>query len=125
MRYVADENMRLPNLKLATVAEQFLPDQLGKIDLPFTKITAYWKESDARRTELCVYCERDAEIPIQLCVVLNAVYNVVERARVTHLPCDWITTRGTVCRFTRSVQLSCSSPSFSLAAAKLQLPRSA
>jgi len=92
--------MKLPNLKLATVAETFLPEEQGKIDLHFTKIPEYFNGTDAMRTELCVYCLRDAEIPIKLAVCLNAVNSVVERGRVTRLPLDWVPSRGTVMRFT-------------------------
>jgi len=98
--FVGKENMKLPNLKLATVAETFLPEEQGKIDLHFTKIPEYFNGTDAMRTELCVYCLRDAEIPIKLAVCLNAVNSVVERGRVTRLPLDWVPSRGTVMRFT-------------------------
>ena len=87
----------LPSYKLDYVAKKFCGDQ--KEDVHFTEITPMWNSGDDKRRDLGVYCLKDASLPIDLMLKTDAVLNVVGRARVAGLPCDWILRRGTMVQF--------------------------
>ena len=93
----ADNSYRLDSYSLDSVSTHFLGDQ--KVDLPFTEITPLWHSgADGCRT-LGIYCLKDALLPILLMRKLNMLLNVVEMARATGLPANWVLSRGLLIRF--------------------------
>ena len=92
-----DSSCRLDSYTLNSVSEHFLGDQ--KVDLPFTQITPLWHSGAEGRRTLGVYCLKDALLPLQLMQKLNVLLNVVEMARATGLPANWVLSRGLLIRF--------------------------
>ena len=68
-------------------------------DVHFTQITPMWEEGVPSRTKLGEYCLKDAQLPKDIGRKLNMVLNIVERARITGVPCDWVMGRGSMVRF--------------------------
>ena len=97
MVYVQQEGLKVPSYKLDAVAETFLGDH--KDDVHFTQIAPMWLEGVETRTKLCEYCLKDAQLPRDIARKLNAFLNIIERARITGVPCDWVMGRGAMVRF--------------------------
>ena len=93
----SDSSYRLDSYSLNSVSAHFLGDQ--KVDLPFTQITPLWNQDAEGRKTLGVYCLKDALLPVQLMQKLNILLNVVEMARATGLPANWVLSRGLLIRF--------------------------
>jgi DNA polymerase delta subunit 1 len=95
--YVGLEGFReLKDLKLNTVSMAFLNDE--KDPVHFTQIMTMWQGDADSRTQLCKYCLKDAKLPNDISSKLYAVFSVVEKARITGVPCDWVMGRGTMAR---------------------------
>ena len=58
-----------------------------------------WEEGVPSRTKLGEYCLKDAQLPKDIGRKLNMVLNIIERARITGVPCDWVMGRGSMVRF--------------------------
>ena len=93
----ADNSYRLDSYSLDAVSTHFLGDQ--KVDLPFTQITPLWHTGAEGCKTLGIYCLKDALLPILLMRKLNMLLNVVEMARATGLPANWVLARGLLIRF--------------------------
>jgi DNA polymerase delta subunit 1 len=93
-----NQSFRLEKYTLNAVSEYFLGDK--KVDLPFTQITPMWENDSASRKELGIYCLKDAQLPIDLMTTLDSLTQVVEMARCTGTPFDYILQRGVMIRNT-------------------------
>lgn len=94
-----NQSFRLEKYTLNAVSEYFLGDH--KVDIPFTQITPMWEKDSFSRAELGKYCVKDAELPISLMLKTDALTQVVEIARSTGIPFDWVLQRGIMIRNTR------------------------
>jgi DNA polymerase delta subunit 1 len=92
------DNFSLEEYSLNAVSSKFLGDT--KEDIHFTEITPKWLLGPETRRELGIYCLKDALLPLHLLDTLNITLNAIERARVTGLPCEWVSNRGMLVRFT-------------------------
>ena len=119
--YATNEMQGEESFKLDSLAEKFLGDK--KEDIHFTQITPMWNRDAAARRDLGVYCLKDALLPVRLMEKLNAVLNVVERARVTGLPADWILRRGMMVRFSSLLLRKCRERGFFVPYVQNQQPQ--
>lgn len=83
---------KLRHYTLNAVSAHFLGEQ--KEDVHHSQITRLHEESIVTRTRLAVYCLKDAYLPQRLLDKLMLMYNLVEMARITGVPLDYILSKG-------------------------------
>ena len=85
-------NHKLSSYSLNSVSAEFLGQQ--KEDVHHSIISDLQMGSDADRRRLAVYCLKDAYLPQQLLNKLSVIVNLVEMARVTGVPLNYLSSRG-------------------------------
>jgi DNA polymerase delta subunit 1 len=84
---------KLDSYKLDSVADHFLG--LRKIDMNIHEMFAMYARGDPEdRRKIAEYCVRDTELPLKLLAKLAIVPNLVEMAKATHVPLEFLIPRG-------------------------------
>lgn len=84
---------KLVKYSLNYVSEHFLKDT--KLDMPPNELFARFKSgSVADMTEIGKYCIKDTELPLRLMQKLNDIPNLMEMAKVTFVPMNYLIERG-------------------------------
>lgn len=86
------KDFKLESYKLDSVAETFLGER--KVDMPIQRMFELYRGSAADRREIAKYCAQDALLPLRLAQKLAVVPNMIEMAKATHIPIDWLDVRG-------------------------------
>jgi DNA polymerase delta subunit 1 len=84
---------KLDSYKLDAVAEHFLGDR--KVDLPIQEMFRLVR--GGRPEDLAkvgAYCVKDTELPLRLVSKLNVLANMIEMAKATHVPLEFLIPRG-------------------------------
>lgn len=89
---------KLDSYTLNYVSANFIGDQ--KVKLHHSFITKLANGSNADRANLGIYCSKDADLPLLLEDYLSLFVNIIELARVTGVPLDFIINRGQSVRTT-------------------------
>jgi len=83
---------KLRSYSLNAVSFEFLKSQ--KEDVHYSDIAGLQDESDQTRRRLAVYCLKDSILPLKLIKKLQTTINLIEMARVTGVPINFLITRG-------------------------------
>jgi len=83
---------KLRSYSLNAVSFEFLKSQ--KEDVHYSDIAGLQEESDQTRRRLAVYCLKDSILPLRLIAKLQTTINLIEMARVTGVPINFLITRG-------------------------------
>lgn len=84
---------KLVKYSLNFVSEHFLKDK--KIDMPIKELFSRYKRGTVEdMTEIGKYCVKDTELPLQLMQKLNDIANLMEMAKVTFVPMNYLIERG-------------------------------
>jgi len=90
---VLRKDYKLENYKLDSVSEVFLGDH--KVDLPIAQMfQMYQRGTPEDLKTIAEYCIKDTELPLRLCDKLSIVANLLEMAKATHVPVDFLIPRG-------------------------------
>jgi len=89
--YVQREH-KLRSYRLNAVASHFLKET--KDDVKHTEIKGLWQSDSKSRSKLAHYCYMDAVLPLRLNDKLMVIVNMVEMARVTGVPMNYLILRG-------------------------------
>jgi DNA polymerase delta subunit 1 len=89
---VVRKEFKLDSYKLDSVADTFLGDR--KVDLGAREMFDLWEGSPADRKRIADYCIKDTELPLRLVQKLSIIPNLVEMAKATHVPIEFLITRG-------------------------------
>lgn len=92
MIQVIRRDHKLRSYSLNAVSHEFLGAQ--KEDVHHSEIAHLQDGTSETRRRLAVYCLKDALLPLQLMEKLMVVVNLVEMARVTGVPMEWLLERG-------------------------------
>ena len=84
---------KLVKYSLNFVSEHFLKDT--KLDMPVKELFARFKRGTVSdMTEIGKYCVKDTELPLRLMQKLNDIPNLMEMAKVTFVPMNYLIERG-------------------------------
>lgn len=84
---------KLIKYSLNFVAEHFLKDK--KLDMPIKELFARFKTGSSQDMyEIGKYCVKDTELPLRLMRTLNDVPNLMEMAKATYVPMNFLLERG-------------------------------
>jgi DNA polymerase delta subunit 1 len=84
---------KLVKYSLNFVSEHFLKD--AKVDMPVNELFDRFKRgTKADMTEIGRYCIKDTELPLRLMQKLNDIPNLMEMAKVTFVPMNYLIERG-------------------------------
>lgn len=83
---------KLDSYKLDSVAEHFVGDK--KVDLPIPLMFQLYKGDAEDKRKIAEYCVKDTELPLKILSKLAIVPNMVEMAKATHVPLDFLIPRG-------------------------------
>ena len=84
---------KLESYSLNNVSKQFLGDQ--KNDMPIKELFAHFASCDAVKLgEVAEYCMKDTELPIKLMEKLYTIENLIEMAKATWVPLNYLSERG-------------------------------
>jgi DNA polymerase delta subunit 1 len=89
---VVKKEYKLESYKLDAVAEHFVGH--NKIDLPIPEMFRLYRGDAADRARIAEYCVRDTELPLKLVSKLAIIPNMVEMAKATHVPLEFLIPRG-------------------------------
>ena len=89
---VIKKEHKLSSYKLEAVATHFLGEH--KVDLPIKEMFALYRGSAADRSRVAQYCVQDTVLPLRLLQRLAILENMVEMAKATHVPVDWLIFKG-------------------------------
>lgn len=89
---VIKKEHKLDSYKLDHVAGHFLDEH--KIDLAIPEMFRLYKGSASDRQRIAEYCVRDTELPLKLMHKLAILPNMVEMAKATHVPIEYLIPRG-------------------------------
>lgn len=90
---VVRKEHKLDSYKLDSVSEHFLDEH--KIDMNIQEMFALYARGDPEdRRRIAEYCVRDTELPLKLLDRLAIVPNMVEMAKATHVPLEFLIPRG-------------------------------
>ena len=92
MMQVIIREHKLRSYSLNSVAFHFLKEQ--KEDVPHQIISELQNQNEFTRRRLAIYCIKDAHLPLRLLEKLMCVFNLVEMARVTGVPINYLFSRG-------------------------------
>jgi DNA polymerase delta subunit 1 len=92
MLQVIQRDHKLRSYTLNSVSAHFLGEQ--KEDVPHSIITDLQNGDEQTRRRLAVYCLKDAYLPQRLMTKLMVLINMIEMARVTGIPFNYLLTRG-------------------------------
>lgn len=84
---------KLVSYSLNSVSEHFLGDK--KVDMPIPEMFARYRSgTDADMKAIGEYCIKDTELPLQLMGKLNDIPNLMEMAKATYVPMNFLIERG-------------------------------
>lgn len=83
---------KLSKYSLNAVSEHFLKEY--KIDLPYKEMFKKFKGTSTDRKEIGEYCVQDTLLPLKLITKLNVIPNLVEMAKATWVPINYLLERG-------------------------------
>jgi DNA polymerase delta subunit 1 len=84
---------KLERYSLDAVSSHFLNDR--KLDVSPEHIFRLWAEgSPSGVATICTYCSKDCELPLRLARHLQTIPAMLEMARATFVPVQWLLTRG-------------------------------
>jgi len=84
---------KLVKYSLDFVSEHFLKDK--KMDMPIHELFSRYKRGNVDdMTEIGKYCIKDTELPLRLMQKLNDIPNLMEMAKVTYVPMNFLLERG-------------------------------
>ena len=83
---------KLVKYSLNHVSEHFLGDH--KLDMPIKEMFAKFKGTSTDRSEIGKYCVKDTELPLQLIQKLSNIPNLIEMAKATIVPLNFLIERG-------------------------------
>jgi DNA polymerase delta subunit 1 len=84
---------KLERYSLDAVASHFLDDK--KLDVPPEHIFRLWSDgTPSGIATICRYCSKDCELPLRLSRHLQTIPAMLEMARATFVPVQWLLTRG-------------------------------
>ena len=84
---------KLESYSLNNVSKEFLGDQ--KMDMPIKELFAHFSNGDADKLgEVAEYCMKDTELPVKLMEKLYTIENLVEMAKATWVPINYLSERG-------------------------------
>jgi DNA polymerase delta subunit 1 len=87
------KNYKLDSYKLDNVSKLYLGDQ--KIDMPAKEMFRRYKEGDPKKLgEVAEYCIKDTLLPHRLTKKLCILLNMLEMAKATWVPCNYLVERG-------------------------------
>lgn len=90
---VVRKEHKLESYKLDSVAEHFLGEH--KIDLNIHDMFGMYDSGDPeQRQKIAEYCVRDTELPLKIIQKLAVIPNLVEMAKATHVPLEFLLPRG-------------------------------
>lgn len=90
---VVRKEHKLDSYKLDSVASYFLGE--NKIDLKIPDMFAMYESGDPdQRRKIAEYCVRDTELPLKVMSKLAVIPNLVEMAKATHVPLEFLLPRG-------------------------------
>jgi DNA polymerase elongation subunit (family B) len=90
---VLRKDYKLESYKLDSVSEVFLGDH--KVDLPIAMMfQMYQRGTPEDLKTIAEYCVKDTELPLRLCDKLSVLANLLEMAKATHVPVDFLIPRG-------------------------------
>lgn len=84
---------KLVSYSLNSVSEHFLGDK--KNDMPIPEM--FQRYRDGSKADMCAigrYCVKDTELPLQLMEKLNDIPNLMEMAKATYVPMNFLIERG-------------------------------
>jgi DNA polymerase delta subunit 1 len=91
------KNEKLEDYKLNTAAKYFLNET--KVDLPYKILFKKLKYGTPDEIKQCsMYCIQDANLVINLIYKLCYIPNLIEMARTTNVPFEWLLFRGQQCK---------------------------
>ena len=83
---------KLVSYSLNAVSEHFLNDK--KVDMPYGIMFEKFTQGPAERAEIGIYCIKDTELPQLLVNKLTIIPNMIEMAKATWVPLNYLTERG-------------------------------
>jgi DNA polymerase elongation subunit (family B) len=84
---------KLVKYSLNAVSEHFLGDK--KVDMPIPEMFDRFESGTAEDMRLIgEYCVKDTELPLRLMNKLNNIANLIEMAKVTYVPMNYLIERG-------------------------------
>ncbi|KAF9763618.1 DNA polymerase delta catalytic subunit [Nosema granulosis] len=86
-------DFKLRSYSLNSVSLHFLQEQ--KEDVPHSSMHELFETSPETRRRIASYCLKDTILPLRLFTKLNILINYTELARVTGVPIDYFSSRGT------------------------------
>lgn len=92
MLSVIKKDHKLRSYKLNNVSKHFIQDE--KEDLPYNEIPKLYGGDSKCRAKIGEYCVKDAILPILLMNKLQTVFGIIEMARISAVPINYILFRG-------------------------------
>lgn len=89
---VIKKEYKLDSYKLDSVAEHFVGD--NKVDLPIPEMFRLYRQGPEEKKKIAEYCVKDTELPLKISQKLAVLPNMVEMAKATHVPLDFLIPRG-------------------------------
>lgn len=84
---------KLESYSLNHVSSVYLGDQ--KIDMPVKEMFDAFRAADPRRLgKVAEYCAKDTQLPLDLMAKLATMYNLLEMAKATWVPINYLSERG-------------------------------
>ena len=84
---------KLDSYSLNNVSKEFLGD--SKLDMPIKEMFEHYRTGNAAKLgEVADYCMKDTELPIQIMEKLFTVENLIEMAKATWVPMNYLVERG-------------------------------
>lgn len=84
---------KLESYSLNNVSKEFLGD--AKIDMPIHELFHHYRGGDVKNLgKVAEYCVKDTELPIRLMDKLYTIENLVEMAKATWVPLNYLSERG-------------------------------
>ena len=96
---------KLESYKLDNVAFHFTKQR--KDDMPYMELFKKLKGTPQDIYQCAKYCVQDTYLVIQLIRQLKIVTNLIEMAKVTRVPIDWLITRGQQIKVFNQIAYSC------------------
>lgn len=83
---------KLTKYTLDAVSEHFLKER--KVDLPYKEMFEKFKGTASDRRDIGIYCIQDTVLPLKIISKLNIIPNLVEMAKATIVPINYLLERG-------------------------------
>lgn len=84
---------KLDSYSLNNVSKEFLKD--NKLDMPIKELFGHYASGDhVKLAEVADYCIKDTELPIKIMNKLYTIENLIEMAKATWVPLNYLVERG-------------------------------